>query len=187
MTGGEGDEFGGLLLRAYSRGRLSYVGQTDIGFSGEKLSKILSRLVPMVRPESPFASTHHTIWQDLWSQTFASLDKTGFKAASAASPNRACQRSSGRSGGVAAGAVVDNEVYLDLVSYLLAQDLNGILDHLRTKCLASEEAIKPSQQRIPRRPPHFPDPRRLTSGTYRRTLRERSGESRVSRTSHPSG
>ena len=53
----------------------------------------------------------------------------------------------GDQGGVAAGAVVDNEVHLDLVFYSLVHDLNGILDHLRTKCFASEEAIKPSQQR----------------------------------------
>ena len=37
----------------------------------------------------------------------------------------------GDQGGVSAGAVVDNEVHLDLVLYSLVQDLNGILDHLR--------------------------------------------------------
>ena len=37
----------------------------------------------------------------------------------------------GDQGGVAAGAVVDNEVHLDLVFYGLVHDLNGILDHLR--------------------------------------------------------
>ena len=50
-------------------------------------------------------------------------------------------------GGVAACPVVDNGVHLDLVYYSLVHVLNGILDHRRTKCLASEEAIKPSQQR----------------------------------------
>ena len=35
--------------------------------------------------------------------------------------------------GVAAGAVVDNEVHLDLVFYSLVHDLNGILDHLRVE------------------------------------------------------
>ena len=58
----------------------------------------------------------------------------------------------GDQGGVAAGAVVDDEIYLDLVLYGLVHDLNGILDHLRAKCLASEEAIKPSQPR-PGSPP----------------------------------
>ena len=52
----------------------------------------------------------------------------------------------GDQGGVAAGAVVDNEVHLDLLFYSLVHDFNGILDHFRTKCLASEEAIKPGQQ-----------------------------------------
>ena len=36
----------------------------------------------------------------------------------------------GDQGGVAAGAVVDNEVHLDLVFYSLVHDLNGIFDHL---------------------------------------------------------
>jgi len=37
----------------------------------------------------------------------------------------------GDQGGVAAGAVVDNEVHPDLVFYGLVHDLYGILDHLR--------------------------------------------------------
>ena len=37
----------------------------------------------------------------------------------------------GDQGGVAASAVVDNQVHLDLVFYSLVHDLNGILDHLR--------------------------------------------------------
>ena len=36
-------------------------------------------------------------------------------------------------GGVAAGAIVDNKVHLDLVFYSLVHDLNGIHDHLRVK------------------------------------------------------
>jgi len=36
----------------------------------------------------------------------------------------------GDQGGVAPGAVVDNEVHLDLVFYSLVHDLNGFLDHL---------------------------------------------------------
>ena len=36
--------------------------------------------------------------------------------------------------GVAAGAVVDDEVDLAAVFYRLVHNLNGILDHLRTKC-----------------------------------------------------
>ncbi len=53
----------------------------------------------------------------------------------------------GDQGGVATGAVVDDEIHLYLVFYSLVHDLNGILDHLRTKCFASEEAINPCQQR----------------------------------------
>ena len=52
----------------------------------------------------------------------------------------------GDQGGVAAGAVVDDEVHLDLVFYSLVHNPIGILDHLRTKCFATEEAIKPSHQ-----------------------------------------
>jgi len=58
------------------------------------------------------------------------MDKNEFRIISAASPCVAGRRSSGRSGGVAAGAVVDNEVHLDLVFYSLVHDLNGILGHL---------------------------------------------------------
>jgi hypothetical protein len=49
--------------------------------------------------------------------------------------------------GVAACTIVDDEVHLDLIFYSLVHNLNGILDHLWTKCFASEEAIKPSHQR----------------------------------------
>jgi hypothetical protein len=52
----------------------------------------------------------------------------------------------GQRGG-AACTIVDDEVHLDLVFYSLVHNLNGILDHLWTKCFASEEAIKPSHQR----------------------------------------
>ena len=64
------------------------------------------------------------------SQTLASMDKNEFRVTSAASPYVVCRRSSGDQGGVAAGAVVDNEVHLDLVFYSLVHDLNGILNHL---------------------------------------------------------
>ena len=44
-------------------------------------------------------------------------------------------------GGVAAGAVVDDEVHLDLVFYSLGHDLNAILDHLRVQH-AAEQFVK---------------------------------------------
>ena len=39
----------------------------------------------------------------------------------------------GDQGGVAADAVVDNQVHLDLAFYRLVHDLNEILDHLRVE------------------------------------------------------
>ncbi len=44
-----------MLLGAYDGDRFVYVGQTDIGFTGGKLSEVLSRLVRLVRSECPFS------------------------------------------------------------------------------------------------------------------------------------
>ena len=57
------------------------------------------------------------------------------------------RRSVGRLEGRCRLTIVDAEVHLDLVFYCLVHNLRGILDHLRRKCFASEEPIKPSHQR----------------------------------------
>lgn len=55
LAGKDKDEFGGLVLGADQGKHLVYVGQTDFGFNG-KLNRVLSRLFPLVRKDSPLTS-----------------------------------------------------------------------------------------------------------------------------------
>ena len=66
-------------------------------------------------------------------QTLASSGKNEFRITSAASPYAACQRSSGQSGGVAAGAVVDNEIYTNIILHGFIHNSGRVLDHLRVQ------------------------------------------------------
>jgi hypothetical protein len=74
----------------------------------------------------------------------------------------------GDQGGVASGAVVDNEVHLDLVVYSLVHDLNGILDHL-----TGQDTVLVKEQFNPVNnvsgPPSLPDFRGITA-SYQRII-----------------
>jgi bifunctional non-homologous end joining protein LigD len=52
---GTREELGALLLGYFERGRLRYAGKVGTGFDRETLHDLAKRLVPLRRPDSPFA------------------------------------------------------------------------------------------------------------------------------------
>jgi len=57
--GGSRRHFGALLLAAYDRGRLVYVGKVGTGFSRQTLDSLASALKPLIRKKSALADPPH--------------------------------------------------------------------------------------------------------------------------------
>lgn len=53
--GGSRKYFGALLLGAYEKGKLRYVGKVGTGFSSESLAQLYRKFRPLVRDDSPLA------------------------------------------------------------------------------------------------------------------------------------
>ena len=66
FTSGERDYFGALVLGAYERGQLVWVGNVGTGFDQKMMANLHRRLEPLIVPKSPFGVAHKMLRDVTW-------------------------------------------------------------------------------------------------------------------------